>query len=317
MKGLFIIILITSHFCLFGQDIKPEKIVKTGKVYTNHKLSYYYENDNRGNTVFTKNDGMNGPITMLFVSEYDTLNRKTRTYFAHSNIGFSLSETVFESNRILHYEYFTDSVDANSYERDSLNKINSQKEFIALKAIQQLLKAEKRLNEIEVLDSNKNIITEIYFSEKGDTSSINTLHYNSNNKEILFNYGIKNKEPWIWDIYYIYDNNSNLTKSIRLSSKNGVKDTTEIYSDSYNSFNLLTSKNYYYKKDFRNKTEYFYNKKDKIIEERFYEGDESKLDVVTLYRYKKNGMLLKKTQRDFRSTQKVKKEIFTYKLTYW
>ncbi len=67
MKGLLIIILITSHFCLLGQDIKSEKIVKTGKVFTNHKLSYYYENDKRGNTIFTKNDGMNGPITMLFV----------------------------------------------------------------------------------------------------------------------------------------------------------------------------------------------------------------------------------------------------------
>lgn len=317
MKGLLIIILITSNFCLFAQDKKLEKIVKTGKVYTNHKLSYYYENDKRGNKIFTKNDGMNGPITMLFVSEYDSLNRETRTYFAHSNIGFSISERVYDKNKILHYEYLTDSINENSYQRDTLNKINSQKEFLELKPIQQLLKGEKKLKEIEVLDSHKNVIVEIYFSDKGDTSSMNTRDFNSMNKEILFRYGIKNKEPWIWDIYSIYDSNSNLTKSIRLSSKNGVKDTTEVYTYQYNSSNKLTTKSYHYKKEFKNRTEYIYNKNDKVIEERFYEGEEFKLDVLTKYKYKKNGMLLRKTKRDFRGNGKVKKEVFTYKLSYW
>lgn len=317
MKEILTLILITVPFCLLAQDNNSEKIVKTGKVYTNHKLSYYYENDKRGNTIFTKNNGMNGPITMLFVSEYDSLNRETRTYFAHSNIGFSISENVYTSNKTLHYKYQTDSINENTYQRDSLNKINSQKEFIELKSIQQLIHGEKKLKEIEVLDSNKNVITEIYFSDQGDTSSINTRVFNSNNKEILFRYGIINKEPWIWDIYSTYDSNMNLIKSTRLSSKNGVKDTTEIYSYTYNSSNKLTSQMYHYQKDFRNKTEYVYDTNNKLIEERFYEGEEFELDVLTKYKYNKNGMLLKRTKQDFRGNGNVKRDVFTYKLIYW
>jgi hypothetical protein len=60
MKTLITIILITSHFCFLGQGAPSEKIVKSGKIFTNRELSYYYENDSRGNTIFTKNDGMNG-----------------------------------------------------------------------------------------------------------------------------------------------------------------------------------------------------------------------------------------------------------------
>jgi len=90
-----------------------------------------------------------------------------------------------------------------------------------------------------------------------------------------------------------------------------------IYSYNYDSSKKLISKSYHYKKDFRNKTEYFYNINSKVIEERFYEGEEFKLDVLTKYKYKKNGMLSRKTQRDFRGNGKVKKEVFTYKLSYW
>lgn len=317
MKTLLITFLITTNLGLLAQDKNPEKIVKSGKVYTNHKLSYYYENDASGNTIFTKNDGMNGPITMLFVDEYDSLNRETRTYSAHSNIGFSIWETVYESNKISHYEYISDSLNETSYHRDTLNKINSQKEFLESASIKQLLKGVKQLTEMDILDSNQNVVTEIYFSDNGDTSSINTRVYNSMNKEILFRYGVKNDGPWSWDIYSNYDSHSNLTSSIRLSPNNGVMDTTEIYTFQYDASNQLTSKYYYYKKDFKNKTEYTYNKNNQVIEARFYEGDEYTLDVLTTYKYKKNGMLARKTQSDYRGSGKVKKEVFTYKLKYW
>lgn len=317
MKKFLIITLILSNFGLFAQDKNIEKTVRIGKILTNNKLSYYFENDKNGNEIFNKNDGMNGPITMIFVSEYDSMNRELRTYFAHSNIGYSVSEKVYMNNKIYHFEYISDSINETSYQRSTLNKINTQKEFLELKSIQQLLNGEKKLKEIEELDSNKNIIAEIYYSDEGDTSSINTREYNSKNKEILFRYGIYDKESWNWDIYSIYDSNSNLTKSIRLSSNNGVNDTTEIYSYQYISSNKLASNNYYYNKDFRNRTEYVYNKTDMLIEERFYEGEEFKIDVLTKYKYKKNGMLIKKTQKDFRSNGKVKKEIFTYIYIYW
>ena len=74
---------------------------------------------------------------------------------------------------------------------------------------------------------------------------------------------------------------------------------------------------YHYQKDFRNKTEYVYDTNNKLIEERFYEGEEFELDVLTKYKYNKNGMLLKRTKQDFRGNGNVKRDVFTYKLIYW
>ena len=61
---------------------------------------------------------------------------------------------------------------------------------------------------------------------------------------------------------------------------------------------------YHYQKDFRNKTEYVYDTNNKLIEERFYEGEEFELDVLTKYKYNKNGMLLKRTKQDFHFKRK-------------
>jgi hypothetical protein len=319
IKYTITILLTLLQFGLMGQNQKPgtKKIIKTGQIFTNKKLSFYYENDKNGNTIFSKNDGMNGDITMLFISEYDSLNRETRIFFAHSNIGFSLSEKVYDSTKIYHYEYEGEKDTINSFERDTLNKIDSQLEFLQLNAIKSLLKSKRQLKEIELVDSMGNVITEIYFSENGDTSSINSHVYDSNNKEIIFHYGLRNKEPWVWDIYYLYDNSFNKIKSIRLSSKNGIKDTTEVYTYHYNSQNLLFSEDYYNKKQFINKTDCFYNKNQKIIEEHFYEGEEFVLDVKTNYKYDKDGNLIKKVQKDYRQQKKDRKNIYTYKLRYW
>lgn len=319
IKCLFTSILFFLQFRLAGQNGKPfsNKIIKAGQVYTNHNLTLWYENDKNGNMIFSKNDGMNGDITMLFVSEYDSLNRETRIFFAHSNLGFSLSEKIYEPNKIYYYEYKVETDTLSSFDRETLNKVNSQFEFLQLNAIKILLKGKKQLTEVEILDSVKNVMTEIYFSEIGDTSSINSYVYNTLNKEIAFHYGLRGNEPWIWDIYYLYDNNSNKIKSIRLSSENGVKDTTEVYTYHYNSQNILVSKEYCNKRKFINKTDYFYNNKGQIIEERFYETEESILDVTTSYKYDKNGNFYKKVQRDFRQPKKDRKNVFIYKVSYW
>jgi hypothetical protein len=302
------------QFCLLGQtkNSQSKNVNKAGKIYTNKKLTGYSENDKNGNLIFSKNDGMNGEITMLFAAEYDSLNRKTRIFLAHSNIGFSLSEKVYDSNKIYHYEYKNKADTVDSFDRDTLNKINTRLEFLELHAIKALIKGKRQLNEIEILDAAKNVIAEIYFSENGDTSSINTHTYNSNNKEILFRYGLKSEEPWIWDIYYLYDSSLNLIKSIRLSSKHGKMDTTEVYTNHYNSSNLMISKDYYNAKKFMNKTDYTYNTKKQLIKEYFFEREESILDVITYYLYNSNGKCYKKIQIDYRLPKKDRKKVLTY-----
>lgn len=314
MNHVFTALFILTQFCLFGQETKTDRIIKTKQTFINDKLAGYTENNQHGKPVFSKEDGLHGPVTMIFASEYDNLHRPTRIISAHSNVGFSTWELVYGLNRIEYYGYSYSRTIIDTCKRECLNKIDSREQFLKLKEIRDLYEGKRYLKRIEILDSAKNVIKEYSISKEGDTTNINTYKYDKNNKEI-FSHKKLNSEGWTWDIHSIYDCNSNLIKSFRISSENGIKDTTEVYNYTYNAKNKLVSKNYYYKKEFRNKTDYIYNQLDQLEEEQFFEGDPSHVDVITLYKYDDNGNLIKKNHNDY--TNIGDKEVYTYRFTYW
>ncbi|MES2514685.1 MAG: hypothetical protein V4580_11100 [Bacteroidota bacterium] len=284
---------------------------------SNTNNSYYYENDKKGNSVFSRNNGMNGPITMISFLEYDSLNRITKSYFAHSNIGYYLSETLYQNSKVTHYSYTTDSRMENDYNRELLNKIHTKKEFIYLKAYTDLHKSKKVISSIDSLDKFGNVVSELTYSETGDTSSYHTYKFNEHNKEILFHFGTKDSESWTWDIYSVYDSNLNRLKSFRISSENGLKDTSEVYNYIYDSTNHLLESNYYHHRVFKNKTLYQYDKNHKVKKETFYEGDQTVVDVITEYEYNKYDLLIKKVTYDSRNVKNKGKETCNYTYTYW
>lgn len=315
MRLLMIFILFMPFQILFGQETQ-KSIIKSGTTKTKDK-SLYFENDIKGNMIFSLNEGMNGPITMIFASEYDSLNRETRSYWVHSNLGFYLSEKVYEKGCVKNFEYKSISDSTFSYDRETLKKIKTRDDFTKMKIFIELGFGSKVLSKIDYLDSADNVIKEIYLSESGDTTSINHYEYNANNQEIFFHYGTIGDESWTWDIYYLYDEHNNKVKSYRISSSNGIKDTTEVYNYIYNSDNRLISDNYYYKEAFRNKTDYYYNKRSQIIQELFCEGNENKIDVKTTFKYDRKGNVKKKVQYDYRNPKNEQKEVFITKFEYW
>jgi len=285
------------------------------KVTNSDEKYFYSEEDNRGNITFSKNVGMNGPITMISASEYDSLNRLIKSYWVHSNLGFYLNENVYEKKIVKNYKYKM-SVDSSfSYDRQVLNKINTRKEFIEMDVFFNLQKGERQLRSIDFFDASDNKIKEVLLSEIGDTTDINTYKFNDKNQVIWFHKGKIGSETWTWDIYYQYDESSNRIKSTRVSSSNGVKDTTEVRCYYYNDNNLKTSENYYYKNTFRNKSEFVYNSKKQVIEVLFYERGENILDARTLYKYYKNGEVKKKIIFDYREKKDNQKEVFKYEQT--
>jgi hypothetical protein len=298
-------------FCqpIFGQDAQPNK---TFNVTSSNENYFYSEDDARGNMIFSKNVGMNGPITMLSASEYDSLNRVTKSYSAHSNIGFYLTENVYDANTVMSYEYISKTDTSFSFDRAVLNLIKTRKEFIEMDVFVALKNGERQLRNIEYVDASNNIIKEVYISENGDTTGINTHQFNDKNQEIWFHIGTIDSELWTWDIYYEYDEHSNKIKSSRVSSSDGIRDTTEVYRYYYNEDNLLTSETYYYEKTFRNKSEYSYNEKKQVVQVLFYEGEETILDAKTIYTYSKTGDVTKKTIFDYRNKGKERKEVFTF-----
>ncbi|GEM_PF-2784178 len=318
MKYLILTSYLLFQLGLLAQmksEIKPR--IKTGKIYTNKKLSYYFENDKKGNCIFSKNDGMNGSITMIFVVEYDSLNREVKSYSAHSNIGFSINETEYLNDKVIHYDYSIKSENSKDFDREILNKINSQKEFLEMPGIKKLTNGLKIKTRIEVLDSMKNVKIEYYLSEIGDTTSINYYKYNKNNDEIFFHYGTLGSDEWTWDIYSIYDEKNNLIENFRISTEDGIKDTSEVRKYFYNEHNKLISENYFNKNEFNSKTEYYYDKKMNLYKELFYEYQEFEIDVITKYKFNKNGIAVKKISKDFRNPKHEQKESITYELMYW
>lgn len=312
-RSLFLLSIIYSQFS-YAQTQKSA--IKSGITKSGNK-SFYFENDRNGNVLFSVNNNMNGPLTMIFASEYDSLNRETISYSVHSNFGYFLAEKVYGPGYIYYFNYDEKLGSTFPYDQKTLEKINSKNDFIQLKVFMQLKNSSKHLNLIEVLDAANNKTKEIYLSEKGDTTQINYYRYNSKNQQTFFHYGSLSDLSWTWDIYDVYDKSGNRIKSYRVTSTNGVNDTTEVYNYLYNAQNKLVSENYYYKGAFQNRTEYSYNKKNQIIRELFYEGNETKLDVKTLFRYDNKGNVRKKTQCDYRTPGKKQKEVYKSKFSFW
>lgn len=280
------------------------------------KKYFYYLNDKNGNTTFSLNQGMNGDITMISASEFDSLNRETKAYWVHSNLGFYLSESVYEANRVLHFSYESEKEEEFNHERKALEGIKTQQAFINLPVFQVLSKAKRQLTSIEVLDSNGNVLQDIRFNKDGDTSSVVLRQYNKLNQEILFQYITPGSTTWTWDIFSEYDENGNHIKDFRVKTSDGIADTSEIRNYYYNDSNLLVLQNYYNGTRFQNKTEYFYNAKGYKIKEVFYEYDEIKFDVETVYTYFKTGYLKNEVSIDYRA-RKPEREVIKSRIKYW
>jgi hypothetical protein len=293
-------------------DKKP--VIKTGEIFTNKKRTYFFENDKNGNCIFSI-DGSNDPITRIFAVEYDSLNRVAKLYSAHSNLGLSISENEYLKDKIIHYDYSFESKNPNDWE--SLNEIHSQKEFLEMPGLKELMNGLKIKTSIEILDSMKNIEIEYYLSENGDTTSINFYKYNKNNDQIFFHYGTLGSEEWTWDIYSIYDNNNNLIENFRISTEDGIKDTSEVRKYFYDDSNKLISEKYDYKNQFRTKTVYLYNKKMNVYKELFFEDEPFKIDIITKFKCYKKGIPMKEITKDYRNPRNERKEVRTFTLTYW
>lgn len=287
--------------------------IRSMQIFTNKQLTLIADYDTAGNCVFMKNIGMNGPITMLFINNHDHQNRETKSFWAHSNLGFMLSENVYENNRILRYNYVGDSTTNQAVDREKLDFIANRNEFFSLAEVQALERSMRFLQSIDIIDSLNRTEIGLNLSENGDTTTITTRYFDQNWKDIRFRYESQTDSNWIWDIYYDYNEDGNEIKSYRVELNDGILDTSEVYNYMYDEFGRLIEENYYYRGDFQNKTLYQYNKKDQLIEELFFE-QANDWDVVTDYKYdKKNGWIKKKVVLDLRLSSRERKKVLTYR----
>lgn len=317
MKALILFFLIISVHHLMGQTpSESSRKIKTIITVSNKKdKSIFYQKDSKGNQIFVKNDGMNGPITMISASIYDSLNRETKSYFVHSNLGFYIKEISYSKDQIKYYSHENDSITSEFYSRKLLNKIKTKSEFLKSEGIQLLLKENKYLSMIKKLDLSNNVVEEIHLSKEGDTSSIFFYQYDNKNNQTYFRYFTPKSKIWNWEIFSVYDDSSNMIKSFRIV--NDTKDTSEVYNYIYNSKNQLVSEDYYSYNKFGNRTDYYYNQKKQVTEKLFYEREENDLDHKTKFKYNKSGNVIEEIRVEYRNKKKTSIEKLKTKYTFW
>jgi hypothetical protein len=325
-----ILIILFSTLISLGQDTTR---IKTVKKYQGKKIRFIGRYDKNGNCYFTKNDGLNGPVIMILGWDFDELNRDIRSIFAHSNVGFSVSEKKYESNLIKTFGYTIDTINEykivnddssaavnlnefkfNPY--DIIEKINSKEELENIEDIIKLFKGKKYLQNITYLDSNQNVVKEISFENNGDTSGITAHRYNKWNKEDYFYNEWKGTMLASWEYFGEFDKTGNIIKWFRVEDNNGIKDTGEINYYKYSKTDKLIEESCYNKKEFNYKTVFEYNDQGQLIKEFYYESP-NKIAVIHNYTYDKNGNEIEEVTFDLRKSKNKPDYKYKTKYEYW
>jgi len=315
MKHSLLILLILSTNILFAQNNVPPSI-KTKETLKNDHCIELTEKDERGNTVFQLKEIHNittqKTTNELIVYRYDNLNRETLSLTA--NNGLDVIETIYEPNRIL--TYYATSSELKEKDMKALTTINSAEDLWELNSSKKLLAGKRKLFMISLLDSNKNTTEISSFLMENDTVKI-SYQYNKNNKLILSESKNNHSDQWYAREYYEYDDRMNMIHSYKSEAwDDDTKETTDVHNNTYNADSLLLSTAFYYRGEFRNKTEYTYNENRQITKETYYQEDNSTPLRITTYEYDKQGLLIKSATEDF-TYDEPKKEILFFRYIIW
>jgi hypothetical protein len=271
------------------------------------------EYDSEGNKNFEFNSGMNGSLTEITAFEYDSLNREVKWYHVHSNMGYFVSERIYKDEKIYSYSYSPNTYNLYSCKRSILNEINSKQELIKMEGLVHLQKLQKHLTNISYLENN-NVVKKVNFSNKGDTISIDSSSFNSNNKETSSHRINLKTSGWDSESFYVYDDSSNLVKWFNVKGKHN--DTLNTFVYTYQN-NQLKSKEVYHRKELRNRTTYGYNENGQVEKELFFELQEKDIKVKHHYKYDQCGNLRKEYIQDYRKPKNEQKTVIKTNFDYW
>lgn len=272
MKNLITsIFALTYIFCnaqIYDKEfmwLKPQpknikELIKTGN--NNTKLIQRF--DKKGNCIFVKNDGLNGDdIVAIWSINYDDKGRRTRTVFAHSNIGFKVSELIYSNNIKKRYAYTIDTLETEEDNNplDSIaeavveitdgdfrsypfiKNINSITELKKHQNTIDVFKQKRYLESITILNPHNKPIKEIYFDHKRDTLATSNILYTDTSSIEKY----RNRENWLdIDFYSSFDSNHNLIRSFRVFYNEKNEPDTSEYKNVINTYNsnnkiILTS----------------------------------------------------------------------------
>ena len=214
-KIAILIILLTNLIFVFGQKTESQNMqcfdtvnttrkVRFLRVYEGKRIVSISEFDTIGNLVFdyisdeSFGNWTGKGITKEFIITirakiYDKQNKVLKSFFLHSNAGLSIdfydyddmanNTKRFQINNDYEREKF--AVNTNPYKYiEEIHNLNTLINYPKIKEIEKV--AKKHLRQEKTYDSNKNILTECYFNEEGDTTDFELNQYDKNNYKIYF-----------------------------------------------------------------------------------------------------------------------------------
>lgn len=298
----------------YGQK---SKILKTVKVFDRKKTIIIKNFDQNGNCIFSKVDGLYGPVVMISAKDYDSLNREIRSISAHCNIGFTMEENSYFKNNAKTFTYYPSNIDTirqfkkySYHPFDFIEKINSREQLNEIAEVKNLFSGKRVLVNITFLNENNKNFLRINFNKNGDTLTIE--NFLLNNWEVI-KYFNKEEEDNKTIVTREYDNNFNIVKECRIQS-NGL---TEDYYFKFSATNKKIESVRFSNKTFEDKTVYIYDSMDRLIRKIEYYHTPDKITLITYYKNDQYGNMTKETCFDLTGHKKKLKYVYKTENVYW
>ena len=315
-----------------ANTIGKKSNIKTITVKEGGHLRLLQNYSPNGDLIFEKNDSMNGPVIMISGYQYDSIHRQTRFMYAHSNVGFSISDYKYEPFTLKQFDYTTDvqkpgkknpgndsSVAASSETFNSfisVENINSLSDLEKSNEILKLLKARKFLKKVSLLDANHNVVSEIFFNLNGDTTDIGYHYYNTRNQETDVQWTSKTGQDNM-DDHYDFDSSGNMVKYSRIYYRNAKKDTSEKTLYTYSPSHKKIMECEISDGGITGKTIYTYDSHGLETRETYYNYGEDDRKAVTLFYYDTYGRKIIEVFYDYFEHGSRPKYVYTTRYDYW
>jgi len=344
---------VSFAFCQWPNDISkakndlPDKIKKVQQ-YQDDILLNVREYDTLKNEIFRHYkqywDDRYGYLTMITGNIYDNYGNILKSFSLHSNAGLSISYFEYDSYgnntkvyiRNNRYEHHDSLINKRPYRY--ISEIKNFDELIDHPKIKEIeLVAKKYLLREFTFDSIGNKLTEITYSENGDTIGNHRNEYDKNNNRV-YSYQWYSKENHR-EYYCEYEPNfkskylsfgqdpqtksikRNLVQTVRIDydwreKRKRVWDNITFYK--YDNEDRLVEDLTYRRGEFKGRYVSEYNNLNLIVKKILYFDYFDKISQETTYSFNKEGYVIEETETDFRSRDKnPKMKKYRYEYGYY
>lgn len=305
----------------FAASQADEPVVRESIVRHKGAIIGITQYDRQGNNLLSINDGMNGPVTMVFAWEYDSTGKPTRTLSAHSNVGSFVSEHEYTPGE--HHSYSRNpyaaevapAVRGDEY-RKVLAALRSAADIASLPEVRALLSGPRYRSGTELLDTAGRTLEDYRFNDQGDTIGHNSYGYDAAGEEIYFRYS-GGSPDWTWEYFAVLDSVGRKVRWARVQEHDGARDTTELEVYRYDADGRMTDHLRYSEGQLRYEEHYTYDANGHMIETRAMNSPEPDRVWLTKYKRQCNGLVVRERHYEVVRGRSRMDHDYRMSYTYW